>query len=88
MERWRSLSAEERIMYEKLAKETCNKDKGNAGSISGTLASSIKGFMSKGVSPKNVTKKIWQRPYRKEVALDVSLMKIKESGIPVHTVLG
>jgi hypothetical protein len=84
VERWRALPAEERINYENLAKEMGNKSKGSAGSISGTRVTSIKGFMSKSVSPKNVTKTIWRRPYRREVALDVSLKKLKESGIPVH----
>lgn len=88
MERWQALPPEERISYENQAQEVHNKSKGSAGGISGTQLTSIKGFMSKSVSPKNVTKKSCQRPYRREVALDVSLQKLKESGIAVRKDIG
>jgi hypothetical protein len=88
VERWQALSVEERINYENLAKGTGNKSKGSAGDISGTQTTSIKRFMDKSTSSKSETKKILQRPHRREVALDVSLKKLAENGIPVHKGLG
>jgi hypothetical protein len=88
VERWRALSADERIRYENLAKEVDYNRKHSAGSISGEQMTGIKNFMNKSASSKNVTKRIWQRPYRREVALNVSLKNIQGSGVPVHKELG
>jgi hypothetical protein len=84
VERWRALPVEEHMKYENLAKEIDNKGKHNAGKISREQVTSIKSFMNKNASSKNGNKKIYQRPYRREMALDVSLNKLKENGVPVH----
>jgi hypothetical protein len=79
VERWRALPVEEHIKYENLAKEMDKKRKCSADRISGEQVTSIKSFMSK-----NGNKKICQRPYRREMALDVSLNKLKENCVQVH----
>jgi hypothetical protein len=77
VERWRALSVEEHVKYENLAKEMDNKRKCSAGRISGEHVTNIKSFMNKG-------SKICQRPYRREIALDISLNKLKENDVPIH----
>jgi hypothetical protein len=84
VERWRALPVEEHIKYENLAKEMDNKRKYGADGINREQVMSIKSFMNKNVSSKNGNKKICQRPYRREMALDVSLNKLKENCVPVH----
>lgn len=79
MERWRALPVEEHIKYENLAKEMDKKRKYSADRISGEQVMSVKSFMSK-----SWNKKICQRPYRREMALDVSLNKLKEDCVPAH----
>ncbi|PNF38564.1 hypothetical protein B7P43_G04046 [Cryptotermes secundus] len=82
VERWRALPVEEHIKYEKLAKEMDKKRKYSADRISGEQVMSVKSFMSK-----SWNKKICQRPYRREMALDVSLNKLKEDCVPAHNEL-
>jgi hypothetical protein len=84
VERWRALPVEEHIKYENLAKEMDNKRKCSAGRISGEHVTRIKSFMNKNLSSKKGSKKICQRSYRREIAMDISLNKLKENGVPIQ----
>lgn len=88
MKRWWALPLEEHIKYENLAKEMDNKRKRGTGRIGGMPVTGIESFMNKSASSKPEAKKIQEKPYRREVDLDIHLEKLKQNAIPVCKQVG